>query len=397
MSKLAQNNSCILRKPPNLSKTMKLQAITTCLLAGTGFAAGLSAAPAFSLGEGADVFLTGSATAQFNDNIYYDSTNEVDDLIFIVSPGIELVVGQDPTAGNMSLSYQHQFYFYQDNSEQDDDNGVFSFDASYDGAKISLSAYATYRETDQNFRDANLPGVLISREIITAGVGGEYILSPKTSFGVGLDYSQTDWELAGLNDNETWSVPVDFFYKMTPKVDASVGYRYRTVENDFSNDYDTHFFNVGLRGELTPKTYASIRVGYEDRSFDNLDNDNGILSFSGNLTWNPNPKSSYGLSLVREFSSGALNTSEDTRFTVDGTYALNSMWSIFGSASYEISDYDNGRSDDFYSFQFGAAYSPNTYLSFSAAYIYYENDSNSTVLDADYQANLFNLTASVRY
>ena len=88
-----------------------------------------------------------------------------------------------------------------------------------------------------------------------------------------------------LADRETYTVPVDIFYELTPKVDLSIGYQYTTsdvgsTENlvNFgggptgykigSYDSEGHFFNVGARGNLLPKLSGFFKVGYRTNDSD---------------------------------------------------------------------------------------------------------------------------------
>ena len=172
------------------------------------------------------------------------------------------------------------------------------------------------------------------------------------------------------------------------------------------SSYDQrHFFNVGARGEFTPKLSGSFKVGI--RSADNdartvagfgivEGEDDSTIGTDASLTFRPSPKLVTILEVSRDFSSGSGGQSiENTLMSVSGTYTLNVNYSATAGLILRQRDYDTNRDDDQLGFNARLNYKLNKYWRFSGGYRYDDNDSNQNT--SDYTEHLFAVTASLRY
>ena len=191
-------------------------------------------------------------------------------------------------------------------------------------------------------------------------------------------------------------MPVDFYYKWTPKVDLSFGYKHSIRDVDSYNNpvlglfeaYETttHFVNMGARGVLMPKLTGFFKVGYTLRDSESTsirrDNSDGTLGLDADLSWATTPKLTNSIKLSRDFGVGGEGeTNEVSSIYVFSQYLLNSYWSLSPRLGYTLRSYQDGtdREDQQYSGGLSVNYSPNQYWNYSAGYSYSDNESDRAV------------------
>jgi polysaccharide biosynthesis protein VpsM len=389
------------------NKTILGLAVVTCapLLA--------SAQSGFSLGPDTKLHLTLDGQVRFEDNVFLTEHDAAGDTIFVAIPGVDLNYNGGQSTG--SLIVAEQFSRYCDHGTLDGELfstvGVYK----YEGALTKTNAHASYRELDQGSMGFRNREEAVRQDLTNLGVDSIWSATAKTRIGAGASYDATNYPAVGYADNESFSVPVDLYYAITPKVDVSVGYRYRSTNVDAvptlisgktvyrNNDSTDHFFNVGATGEFTPKLKGQFRVGYNLRDFDEGDSE-GQFGVSGGLTYAYSAKASYDLTVSNDFSNSVLGTSQQV-FAIrgGGKYEFTPQWSTQFGLSYESTDYDNplgsgfskGRKDDFVVGDITVVYAVNENVSFQGTYIHRTNYSNRSGLGFD--SNLLSLGVSLRY
>ncbi len=234
-------------------------------------ASALTAAPFVALGDNAELFLTGSVVANFDDNIYLRNGSagrpEVNDTILTFTPGVDLVFGKNAaTTGN--FYFREDIVRYSDNDQQNTELMNVGFNSIYSNGKSKLDVGASYYETAQN--DTGAPGDIVSRKSTAVRALTEFGVSEKTSVGAGVRWEKADYDAGpSYRDNRVWTVPLDAYFEYSPKLQWSAGYRYRATDLAGSAiDSKDHFFNIGARGEFTPKLTGQLRVGYGLRKLD---------------------------------------------------------------------------------------------------------------------------------
>ncbi len=366
----------------------------------------VSGAPMVSIGSNMDLFFNGSGGIQLNDNLTLDEDGEVSDTIFTLKPGIELDIGRGATNANLNVLYQYDIRRFSSENQFDNELNTFIVSGSYAGAKFEGTAAYSFIQDQSNSQSVNIAGSLIETDNVRYHAEGEYQFSPKTSVRVGgtfLDIAYKGGAAPVLPDREIITVPVDFYYAMTPKLDVGVGYVYRdtTIEdqpNAVRNNPLDHTVRLNLRGELTPKLSGTVGLGYQVREFrkGNLD-DEGGASIDVDLDWEATPKFNVGIGIFSDFNSAGTGESiQDVGFNLDGAYAMNPVWFLTGIVGYNKADYNtSAREDDLWRAGIGINWVPNDYVQVRAAYDYLENDSNLT--GASWKNNTLGLTASLRY
>lgn len=363
----------------------------------------LAATPAFSapflaIGENAELFLTATTSIRHEDNIDFSPDGfEQADEIFEFVPGIELSFGKNSlTSGTFAIF--ERFVAYSDNTQFNDELFNALFDVAYEGAKITFSGDAYYREQSQTTQD-----VQAIIESTTYGGGGtaRVSLTEKTSVGIGASYGHTDNKTALTVDRTTYSVPVNYFFAIRPKVDLSAGLTYTHTDVDAAlGDSDDYYFNVGAQGEFTPKLSGNFDIGYTVRESDGglgASDSEGTIGLNAGLDYAWTPKTGFSLDARRGFDTGSFGQSQETTsVTLGASSALTTALSVNASVAYTMTDYSvGGRTDDFIVFNTGANYTINQHVTLSASYSHYDNSSD--VAPAEFSANIFSLSANFRY
>jgi polysaccharide biosynthesis protein VpsM len=279
--------------------TKQRLALLTTLVAAPAFAA-----PFLAIGNNAELFVTSRLQATFDDNITLASSEEKDDFIFEFAPGAELVFGKNAQLKG-KIFFEERLIAYSDNEEFNDQLANFGFSSSYDNySNLTLASYATFKQSSQNNRDFVLLDALVEFQTVTAGVSGKLSLSEKSKIGTGFEWDSiiyTSTKTNGLAFDQTnYSIPFNYYFAVTPKLDLSAGVRYTStdVKNpNFNADSDKWYFNVGAVGQFTPKLTGSFDVGYNVRTPDEGDDESGLGMHSG-LKYAVNPRLVLALSLT---------------------------------------------------------------------------------------------------
>lgn len=360
-------------------------------------ASALTAAPFVALGDNAELFLTGSVVANFDDNIYLRNGTaarpEVSDTILTFTPGVDLVFGKNAaTTGN--LYFREDIVRYMDNDRQNTELSSVGFNSLYSNGKSKLDLGASYIESAQN--DTSAPGDIVSRKSTSARALSEFGVSEKTSVAAGVRWDKVNYDAGpGYRNSNTWSVPLDAYFEYSPKLQWSTGYRYRATNLSGAGiDSDDHFFNIGARGEFTPKLTGQLRVGYGLRKFDR-GGDESNFGIDSNFNYAFSPKTTYTLGVSNDFGTSALGEStKNFSINLGANNRIDEQWSWNANLVYRSTDYPT-HSDDFWQGGVGVAYVYNNNVNFSASYTFRNNSSNSSAFE--FTNNVFSIGANLRY
>ncbi len=348
-----------------------------------------------SIGDDLNIFFNGSAVLRYDTNVTRDDTDEIEDLLLIISPGIELNYGRGN--GNITTIFGAHSTFYSDESRLDNTQGFFKTTAKYSGSRFSLNSLFSFREEEHNSNDSNVRGDFVRSRVLDFNVKGSYDLSDKIDLESGVLFSGRDYRnfQDQFNDRKTYSVPFSVYYAYSPKLDLSTGYRFRRTSVSGDHNSNDHLFDLGLRGELAPKLQGHFRAGYQLRDISGKSNE-GQLSLDSDLTWAISPLTQLTLGVERDFDTGGQGESlELTGGRVSIRHNFSPFISAQGKIAYRNYDYDGDREDDNYSTSLILFYTPTYYLQFSLDYTYLENDSN--LRGSSYRGHMLSLTSNVRY
>ncbi len=358
------------------------------------------AAPFVAVGDNAELFLTATVGVSHDDNIFLRPSGEISDTILEFTPGVDFVFGRNAaTSGN--VFYKHQIFKYTDNSRQNTDLSWVGVNTTYNSGKSKLDLGASYQESAQNdFSQVAgvVLGQIVERKLTNLRGLGEIGLTEKTAMGTGATYAKTDYAAAGYRDSDVWEVPFDVYFAYSPKLQTSVGYRYRSTElagsNALSPSSKDHFLNVGARGEFTPKVNGQVRVGWVKRKFDN-GRDKSDFGVVANVNMEASAKTTINVGLTSDYGSSPTGDSVTTKAVNLGARTkLDEQWSWSADLSYRDMKY-SARTDDFLQIGLGVAYKFNAFVDFAGNYNYRNQASDSA--SSEFTANVFSLAANVRY
>jgi hypothetical protein len=353
------------------------------------------AAPFLAVGDGAEVFFTGVVGVRNDSNIFLSANGAKSDTIFNLTPGLQLTFGNASELKG-SLSAVESLDYYASNSNLNTHLFSGDFVSNYDDDKSKFNLDTYYHELNQN--DVNIRG-LARRNEFNFTTGGELDVSEKEAVGASFQVDNVDFLAKGYSSDTMYSIPLNVYYHWTPKVDLSVGYRYRNISESIGQDSDDNYFNVGARGEFTPKLTGSFDVGLEDVTYkanNTLPKSTGDnVGFDTNLTYAYTPKTTLILTGSNSYTADAFGDREKS-FSVGlhgQTQFMDELTGIAG-ISFQHNEYAL-RTDKYYDLQVGANYTLNTHVNFVAGFDYRTNESTDS--GAKFSDNLFSVSANLRY
>jgi hypothetical protein len=342
------------------------------------------------------VFITAQAEIRQDDNIFLTDNANESDTIFVLRPGLNAVYRGAATEANFLA--QQQFIRYASNSQLDSELLNLAAGISHGQPRSNWSLRSTYKEIDQNNFSIRNIDQTVRRDVLQVDAAGELSTTAKTSIGVGAGFDETDYREPGFVGYEAWTVPVDVYYAVSPKLDLSVGYRFRKTESEFSgNDSRDHFANIGARGRFTAKLDGQLRVGYTQRDPER-GSQSSLLGVASSLNYTFSPKTVLSLSVSNDFNNSASGVSQRSlRVSAGGRFSPDINWSLFTDLSFESANYLGTftRRDDFWSGVVGVTYLASASLSFDVAYIYRRSESDVRFVNFD--NNIVTFSASLRF
>lgn len=366
-----------------MKNIIRLTLISVSLVAG-GYSA-----PFMAIGDGAELFITGSLGVRADDNIFL-SRNSESDLIFDIAPGIDLTFGKDAQLKG-SLTLAHAFSNYSDNSRLNTNLFSGDFVSRYDDGKLKLGFNVGYHELNQNSVDIR---GLTRRDVFSAGGNAEVEISQITSVGAGIAFNHENYKRSSYTDSDSLTVPLDFYYKWTPKLDLSFGYRYRDYRVDLGSDSTDHFFNVGARGEFSPKLTGKFAVGLNSRKLDR-GGDDTQLGLDSSFAYEISPKTSLQFGANNDFGTSPQGQ-QQKNLTLNGmvTSKISEEWSVNAGLSWRSIDYGS-RTDDFFEGQLGTTFVVNANIRIIGGYVHRNYSSDLTA--SEFKNNVFSVAANFRY
>lgn len=358
----------------------------------------LAAQAAVDLGNGVKIVPNVTGSVEANDNLFLGADDTVDETIWRLSPGVTFAMGEG-ALNTAQFSYNEEFQFYSDNSDLDTSLSLVDFTSRYDDGKMKIAVDAWFHEANQATRDTPTIAGLVKRTLLHGAISDEVQFTEKSAGKIGLTYDDTDYSRSGYSDWQWVEVPVQYFFQVQPKLDASVGLRYRKNNIDGplgDSDSDEFFYNVGLRGELTPKLTGEVQVGYIQFNPD-AGNDEDSFGLKANLTFAVSPKTTLLLDANSQYGySGIGEAYQDNGLTFSFNTAISPAFSVNGNIFWHIYDYSTtNQNDDFAGGQISGKYAFNEHAEISASYTYTNNDSNLSF--ASFSQNKFLLAATLKY
>jgi hypothetical protein len=203
-------------------------------------------------------------------------------------------------------------------------------------------------------------------------------------------------------------LPFSLYFRALPKLDFLTGFTYGVERPDGGGPTGKDFYyNVGLRGSLTPKLTGEFSVGDRTREVGSNPRER-LLGFNGSFNYEVTPKTNAVLTLSRGFNTSALGES-----LTNGSYRLalrtelTPQWQVGTSLTYRSVDYGTAvftvanfaagtrRKDDYWEGGLDATYNYSQWLTASAYYTLRNN--RSTVPGVEFSNNILGLILGLRY
>ena len=375
---------------------------SSLIIAGAWLACLPVAAPAdppLSFGPDIPLFITATASVRHDDNVNLAATNKVADTVYILEPGLDYSYNKSQIVTS-GVSFNEQFVRYAShrdsalNSDLADLQGNFSVH----GSVAQIGIVGSYVQENQSALTINNLNGTISQSATSAGVNGAMSLTAKTGVDAGATFTRTEYPQSGFDNNDVWNFPVDLYYAVTPKVDLSLGYeRMQTKTKTGVGDANANFYNVGARGDFTPKLSGQVRVGVTQNSSTGVDSGD-TLGLNGNLNYQATPKTSFALSGQSGFTVSPLgNTEKDLTVGLNGTSAISQAWNVTFGGSYNTTHYFIvlPRVDHFVVGDVGLNYIWTQETNFQLQYQLRKD--TSTVTDAGFDDSIFSFMAATRF
>lgn len=355
-------------------------------------------------------------TETYDDNIFVDESDEVDDFITDIKPSFALLSNFSRHALNLSGSAD--IGRYADNSDENFEDYGLGFDGRIDvTSKANLSGGAAYA---QKHEDRGSPDDVKGTEptefttvSANAALFHEFGRFNGTLSGefIRYDFEDVDISPGGKinqddRDRDEHLVALRLGYEIVPEYEAYVKGSYNTRDYDAAVDdnllnRDSDGFEVvaGARIDLTGLLVGDVFVGYHEQYYD----DSALSTASGasagaSLTWTVTPlttvRGSLSRSVVETTSAGA-SSYLATVVGVGVDHKLLRNLQIGASVSYENDDYEGiSRSDDLFEAGLSLDYYWTRNLFVGVAYDFRSRDSD--VSGGDYTQNRVMLRIGAR-
>jgi hypothetical protein len=231
---------------------------------------------------------------EYDDNILLTPKNEIDDFIWTISPGVLVELPSRRYA--IRLGYRADILRYMDNSQFDTvhHNALAEARVEFAGG-LGLRLSDRFKITD-DFAGFPVPELTqrVDRWENTLDVGADYTVRERYTIDVNYQWFLVDYRddpSFDQFDRQDHTVAGTLFYRLFPKTSILGEVDYNLVRYDLSSvaqvrDSDAWRFKVGVKGDLTAKTSAIIKVGWEWRDYDNPGTRdwNGLIA-EGEITW----------------------------------------------------------------------------------------------------------------
>jgi len=373
-----------------------------------------------------------SITELYSDNVFNDSSNEVDDFTTVVSPAIWLsipgtreqamgIVSSSVTPGGLDYDINYSEYSgrlqssflisadfsrYWDHSSADTDDFLAEGFLQYKIARhftvefvdqytMSHDAWRTGTSSIQQLDD-------YKNNLFT--LRALYELSSKIRVRANYANFNVNYDDSRNNDRDRMdnSFSGYIFFQIRPTYSIFAEYEYINVEYDIDTgrDNESHRFYGGVDWVISAKSIGRLQAGYTNKEFKNSSSeDNNDFILRGRLNHHFTSKTSLELSAYRQIRESYIDTLNDmitdqisARYVQRITHKITANLNL----SYAKDDYDGlltigsetkQREDTFYNAAPSIEYLFRKWLSAQLAYEYSERDSNFN--DFDYKTNTF--------
>ena len=347
-------------------------------------------------------------SGEYDDNVLLTPDNEIDDFIWIISPGLAIELPSRRYSAR--VGYRADILRYMENDELDTVHHTLLGDLRINfagglGLRLSDQFYIT-----DEFGGFPVPELTqrIERTENTLQAGGDYTVRERYTIDLGYQWFLADYEDGFDNlDRQDHVVAAILFYRIMPKTSILGEANYQWIRYDQeaaarAKDSDGWRIKGGVRGDFTAKTTGILKVGWEWKDYENAGQEDwdGLI-LEGEVIWKYREPSE-----VRLFAGRAnlesLTDDIDVRRNnyyisnfggVEVRHFLTSRLILRVRGLVGVNDYPDPaavgqtdeREDFFYEVGLGVRYQIRTWLAVEGGYQHLVRDSNFN--DFDYADN----------
>jgi hypothetical protein len=255
-----------------------------------------------------DLHVRAGASVRYDDNIFIQETNKVDDVVWSIQPGFTLTSSDMTTNGGKSLmmSYDPTLVFFTHRSDQNTFNqaGVVSAALAFTKLSLGLSEAIT-SGTDPVVEAGTRSEHLLSTTALTSRYAFGEKLSAEMNFGLSIsDYSSrnTSWDWS----NHDW-----VNYQYSEKLNAGVGLAlgYIDMKGYPDQNYEDLLFRAIYRA--TDKLDVNGTVGVDWRQYRSGVSDDLSPIWDVAAVYRPRESTTLRLGLYQRYYSSAYYGNED--------------------------------------------------------------------------------------
>jgi hypothetical protein len=353
-------------------------------------------------------------------NITRSNINKIDSWITVINP--EFILGKQVGENKLFVGINASKGIYHSSEADDYDDYQFFADGEFEfdrRNRVTGSLKHTSGHDDRGTAYSLGAGSLIDGpDKYTKNTFGAIY-----SYGAMTALANVDVNLLLLDINYDVDVSVDtptrlrdrkekklgsiFYYGVSPSTDLLIDVSYAladyagNISNVASLDSRTKSLLVGAKWETTASSSGFVKVGYQKRDFDVASR----AGFSGlkwdvGVSWNPIERAIFEFSTA----SDTRETNGQGSFIRRKDYVANwrhewlERFSSDVTLNYSDDRYEGGtvpRNDKIHEFRVAADYQFKRWLTLIMKVSYFDRDSDSTIVNFDYNRSLFSFTAQI--
>ncbi len=244
---------------------------------------------------------------EYDDNVTLSPSNTASDYLTYIMPGLALKLRGATYGAN--LAYRAEILRYVNQTHLDTVRHSVQADGRVDvGTQLTLTMADELKRTD-DFVGGPVPEQTqrVAHYENTLELGGEYRLADRYSIGLDYRFFLISYQEGGPTftdlDRKDHTIALSLYYQLFPKTSVFVQYAYALVRYDKADasatrDSDAHEGFVGIRGDLTAKTSATVKVGGGIKDFADGSSSTDVL-VEGDITYKYREPSAIRLFVAR--------------------------------------------------------------------------------------------------
>jgi polysaccharide biosynthesis protein VpsM len=344
---------------------------------------------------------------QYDDNVFWTPSNKKHDFITTVTPGMGLEL---PFSDNkLKFDYKADIARFADNDSQNAVNHYVNGLLELNFRDVVFNCGDRFEKRFDRPTSEFTNRVKYDRNTAKATAGMTF---NRLEFELGYSDLWYDYETPGYSDKDRYEDVVDLIasYRFLPKTSFLLEFDYGHVNyrTDVKSNSDSYQPLVGLRGKLTAKSTAEIKVGYQARNYkrDGEPDFNSVVTMAG-IIEEFTPSNTLTLNFLRKPYESQYSANNYYTLTSPSAMYVHKFTNKFStklSGSYQLNAYPRettenavtkNRKDNFWSVGTGITYDIKKWLSCGLDYEYKRRDSNFD--NFDYKDNLVTLSAAAAF